>query len=141
MKKSIHLFNIVLFFWATFCQAQQQDINPHVDTLAIARYPLTNTGVLHKISIHTIKNYHGETSARILQSLVLNPKSADSTLCNIAMFLLKKPALDEDLLLTLASHKNITKNTYSVIAEKVIENKNLNMLYRYCTLRIKEIKE
>lgn len=136
MTNTIYSITIALFLLSSYCHAQQQHINPHMDTLSIARYPLTHPEMLNTISDAVLKKHRGENRRHILQSLILNPNSPDSTLCKIAVFLLKQPAADEDILLTLVSHKNISANTATVISENAKDNKKLDILYRYCLIRI-----
>lgn len=122
---------------ASFVQAQENHINPYIDTLEIARYPLTPTVVLDAVTDSTIKYFRDEKSKHIIQSLILNPNSSDNSLLKISQFLLKQSKVDKDELLSLVCHKNISINSINIISKLVKDNTDLESVYEFCEIRLK----
>jgi hypothetical protein len=112
------------------------DIEPYRDQLGLAQYPLTSPEILDSVAGSAIKNL-AEDGQKILEAVILNPNSSDRTLNKISSFLLKQPKVDQDLLLTLASHDNISKDTLNNLANSVKGKKNLDLLYEFCEAKLK----
>lgn len=124
---------MVFLFLVVIGNAQtNMSINPYVDTLGLARYPLTDTLVLHAIAEATISSFHGEKSDQIIDALILNPNTADITLNTIAFFLSSKEVINQDRMLALASHKNSSKKTINNILIYTEGKSGLDLLNAYC---------